>query len=92
LLTPKILGSVPYLLQRKISRRARVITLGVKARFRGKGLESVMLHEALKVSYGLGFTETEASWILEDNVKMRRLLEAFGGTVNKTYRIYERTL
>jgi hypothetical protein len=39
-----------------------------------------------------GFTEAEASWILEDNVKMHRLLEAFGGTVNKTYRIYERTL
>jgi len=34
--------------------------------------------------------ESEASWILEDNVRMCRLLEAIGGRVYKTYRIYQR--
>ena len=34
--------------------------------------------------------ESEASWILEDNVMMCRVLEAIGGRVYKTYRLYER--
>ena len=55
-------------------------------------MESVMLFEGLRVGFGLGFTEAEASWILEDNVMMRRLLETIGGKVYKTYRIYERTV
>lgn len=92
LLTPKLLGFIPYLLGWKFPPRCRVITLGVKERFRGKGLESMMLFEGLRVGFGLGFTEAEASWILEDNVMMCRLLEAIGGKVYKTYRIYERSL
>ena len=34
----------------------------------------------------------EASWILEDNIMMCRVLEAIGGKPYKTYRIYEKTL
>jgi hypothetical protein len=29
------------------------------------------------------------SWILEDNEMMRRGMEAMGGSIYKTYRIYE---
>lgn len=92
LLTPKLLGFIPYLLGWKCPPRSRVLTLGVKDRFRGKGLEAVMLFEGLKVGFNLGFTEAEASWILEDNVMMCRLLETVGGKVYKTYRIYERAI
>ena len=92
LLTPKLLGFIPYLLGWKCPPRSRVLTLGVKEHYRGKGLEAVMLFEGLKVGFGLGFTEAEASWILEDNVMMCRLLETVGGKVYKTYRIYERAV
>jgi RimJ/RimL family protein N-acetyltransferase len=90
LLTPKVLGFIPYLLGWKVLPGTRTIILGVKEKYRTKGLESAMLIEGLKVAFEAGIRESEASWILEDNVRMCRLLEAIGGRPYKTYRIYER--
>ena len=90
LLTPKLLGFLPYVLGWKKLQRTRVVTLGVKEKYRSKGLESAMLIEGLRVGIAAGVTESEASWILEDNMLMRRVLEAIGGRVYKTYRIYEK--
>jgi GNAT superfamily N-acetyltransferase len=90
LLTPKLLGFLPYLFRWKCPPRTRVITLGVKDAYRGKGLESAMLIEGLDFGISVGVRESEASWILEDNVMMCRLLETIGGRVYKTYRLYER--
>ena len=92
LFTPKLLGFIPYLMGWKLPPRTRVLTLGVKDKYRGKGLESALLIEGLKVGIDAGFKESEASWILEDNVMMCRVLESIGGRVYKTYRIYERQL
>lgn len=90
LLTPRVLGFLPYVWGWKCPPRTRVITLGVKEKYRARGLESAMLIEGLKVGMAAGVTESEASWILEDNVAMCRVLEAIGGRVYKTYRLYER--
>jgi GNAT superfamily N-acetyltransferase len=90
LLTPKLLGFLPYLLGWKYPPRCRVITLGVKEKYRNRGLEAVMLTEGFKVGIKAGFKEAEASWILEDNTMMCRLMEVFGGKVYRTYRLYER--
>jgi hypothetical protein len=92
LLTPRLLGFLPYLLGRKYPPRCRVITLGVKASYRNRGLEAVMLTEGFKTGFRIGFKDAESSWILEDNVMMCRLLETFGGKPYKTYRLYEREL
>ncbi len=92
LLTPKLLGFIPYLLGWKCPPRTRVLILGVKNQFRAKGIESAMLIEGLNVGIKLGVRESEASWILEDNVMMCRILEAIGGRVYKRYRIYERII
>jgi ribosomal protein S18 acetylase RimI-like enzyme len=89
-LTPKLLSFLPYLLGRKYPPQCRVITLGVKEKYRNRGLEAVMLTEGFKAGIQAGFKNAEASWILEDNMMMCRLLEVFGGKVYKTYRIYER--
>ncbi len=92
LLTPRLAGFLPYLLGRRCPPICRVVAMGVKERFRNRGLEAVMLVEGFKTGLGLGFREAEASWILEDNLPMRRWIEAFGGTPYKTYRLYERDL
>jgi len=89
LVSPGLFSALPYLLHWRSPPQARVITLGVKPSHRGRGLESVMLYEGLQVGYRLGLRAAEASWILEDNVAMRRLLEIFGAEVYKVYRIYE---
>jgi hypothetical protein len=92
LLTPKLFGFLPYVLGWKCPPRTRVLTLGVKDKYRSKGLESVMLIEGLRVGMEAGVRESEASWILEDNLMMCRVLEAIGGRVYKRYRIYERAV
>ena len=92
LLTPKILGLIPYWLGIRRPALARVLTLGVKEEYRGQGVESALLIEALKVGVAKGFREAEASWILEDNLMMRRLLEAVGARQYKTYRLYTKPL
>jgi len=91
-LTPKLLGFLPYLLGWKCPTRCRVLTLGVKEKYRNRGLEAVMLAEGFKTGLKVGFKEAEASWILEDNVAMCRLMEVFGGRVHKRYRIYEKEM
>ena len=92
LLTPKLLGFLPYALGWKCPPRTRVLTLGVKDQYRNKGIESALLIEGLKVGIAAGVRESEASWILEDNVMMCRVLEAIGGRVYKKYRIYEKQI
>ncbi len=89
LLTPKVLGCIPYCFGWKRHTQTRVLILGVKAAYRQKGLESAMLIEGLRVGFKAGVRGAEASWILEDNVMMCRMLEAIGGRVYKKYRIYE---
>jgi hypothetical protein len=92
LLTPKLLGFIPYVLGWKCPPRTRVLTLGVKNQFRAKGIETAMLIEGLNVGIQLGVRESEASWILEDNVMMCRILQAIGGRAYKRYRIYDREI
>jgi len=90
LCTPKLLGFLPYLFGWKYPAWCRTVTLGVKENYRNRGLETVMLTEGFRTGREVGFTDAEASWILEDNVMMCRLMEVFGGKVYKRYRIYER--
>ena len=92
LLTPQVIGFIPYLMGWKRPKRTRVLTLGMKEKYRSKGLESALLIEGLRVGMEAGVTESEASWILEDNVAMCRVLEAIGGKVYKRYRIYDRAV
>ena len=88
--TPKLLGFLPYLLGWKWPPRCRIITLGVKEKYRTRGLAALMLTEGFKTGFRIGFKDAEASWILEDILMMCRLLEAFGGKPYKTYRLFER--
>lgn len=92
LLTPRLWRALPYLLKRKFPKRCRVVTLGTKKTWRGRGLEAVMLSEGFRVGIGVGFTEAEASWVLEDNTMMCRFMDIFGARVYRRYRIYERPL
>lgn len=73
--------------------RVRVITLGVKKKFRGTGVASVFYYETYKQCMKDGLWGGEASWILEDNKEMLSAIETFGGVPPyKTFRIYEKSL
>jgi hypothetical protein len=52
----------------------------------------MLIHALRKPAKRWGIDEVELSWILEDNTRMRNILETIGCSVYKTYRIYEKQL
>jgi GNAT superfamily N-acetyltransferase len=70
----------------------RILTMGVKAEYRKKGIEGLLYLEAFKAAVKKGYQRAEMSWILEDNVLMQRGCELMGGRLYKKYRIYEKKI
>jgi hypothetical protein len=74
----------------------RVPLLGVRRKFgqsrRGQVLVFIMMQAATDAARNLGYRKLEQSWLLEDNLPMRRICEAVGSKVYKTYRIYEKAI
>jgi len=84
-------GIFKVLFHKKYVDRCRVITLGIKAKYRNLGLGPLMYLKSYDVVKQIGYRETEMSWILEDNNDMCKPLFRMGGEVYKKYRIYEKT-
>ena len=75
---------------------ARIPLMGVRRKFaggfRGRVLPFLLIDAAETQARALGYRSAEGSWILEDNLPMRGILEAAGTRIYKTYRLYEKTL
>lgn len=72
--------------------QVRVLTLGVKPEYRRHGLDAMLMLRGYRRALELGYRRSEASWILEDNLPMRRIMERLGWQVYKTYRVYEKPI
>jgi hypothetical protein len=74
---------------------SRVPLMGVCRRYQG-GLGAAlafMLIDAVRAPAAKrGYREVEMSWILEDNMGMRNIIESIGGIAYKRYRIYGKNL
>ena len=74
----------------------RVPLMGVRKAFassaRAKLLPFQMMSAATVEARAMGYEWCEFSWILEDNMPMRRICEARGADLYKTYRIYRKDL
>jgi hypothetical protein len=55
-------------------------------------LDALLILEIIKRSPEKGCWQSELSWILEDNLLMKKALRAINAFVWKVYRIYERKL
>ncbi len=79
---------------RKKPNSYRMPLMGVRQKFHstlvGSSLATLVIDEAHRYHYKRGGKTGELSWILEDNFPVRKLIETFGGTAYKTYRIYEK--
>lgn len=69
--------------------RARVLVLGLLQEYRHTGIDVIMYRDYFRHGVKKGYTWGEFSWLLEDNLAIRKPLEHFGGRPYKTYRIYE---
>ena len=80
----------------KPPKSVRMPLMGLRRKYHGTATGAVLgmavIARVRNYHVGRGTTKGEASWILEDNMPMRRLIEAFGGKPYKTYRIYEKLI
>lgn len=74
----------------------RVPLMGVRRRHHhtrfGPGLAFQVIDAARRAAMEAGMREVELSWILDDNMGMRNIIESIGGRVSKRYRMYEKDL
>lgn len=75
---------------------ARLPLLGLRKDWHGAPLGAALVYailEKLRCDHQRrGVRWGELSWILEDNRRVRGIIESYGATPYKTYRIYEKTL
>ncbi len=87
------LNIIPFLYRFKFKlNRGRMLTLGVKQEFRGKGLELLLIERAIASAKRLGWEWGEMSWTLEDNKLINGTIEALGGELYRRYRLFEKKL
>lgn len=72
--------------------RLRVILLGVRPEWQGRGVDALLYRHIWDNGRAKGFDWAEAGWILEDNHAMINGLTRMGFEAYKTYRIYERPI
>jgi hypothetical protein len=80
----------------KYPKSARIPLMGVRCRYHdslmGAALAFGVMVGVKQPALKRGLKEVELSWILEDNMSMRRIIESTGGKVYKTYRMYSKDL
>ena len=85
-------GFLHFFFGRRYIRHLRVVLLGMLREYRNSGIDILLYHDTFQNAVTRGYRSCEMSWILEDNVLMRRAIERLGATVGKVYRIYEKAL
>lgn len=85
-------GIMKFLFYKNKIKGLRCMIIGVKQKFRKKGMESILLYESSKNAQQAGYIDCEFSWVLEDNIESNRLCEMMGGKIYKKYRAYKKNL
>jgi GNAT superfamily N-acetyltransferase len=85
-------GWLRLLLRLRRVRSARFLLLGVRPEATGAGVAPLLAHHAAEAARGLGIRRAELSLVHGDNRRVRHVIEAFGGKVVKTYRLYEKLI
>jgi hypothetical protein len=74
----------------------RIPLMGVRTKYRQSPAGAVLAVAAIEAVHSYhrsrGAKSSELSWILEDNIAVRRIIESLGAHCYKTYRIYEKLL
>jgi hypothetical protein len=88
------LGILKFLWYRRQIDQGRVIAVCSLPEHRRKLVPLALIYLGMKggIQKGKPYKRAELSWVFEDNMSSRKLIEASGGTIYKTYRIYEKSL
>jgi len=88
------LGILKFLWYRRQIDQGRVIAIASLPEYRRKMVPLALIYLGMQggIKNGKPYKRAELGWVWEDNFPSRKLIEASGGTIYKTYRIYEKTL
>jgi hypothetical protein len=88
------IGILKFLWYRRQIDQGRVIAICSLPEFRRKMVPLGLIHLGLQggIKKGKPYKRAELSWVYEDNMPSRKLIEASGGKIYKTYRMYQRVL
>jgi GNAT superfamily N-acetyltransferase len=88
------LGILKFLWYRRKIDRARTIALGCLPEYRRKMVPLALIYLAREggTKRRKPYKWSELSWVFEDNLPSRKIIEATGAKIYKTYRIYEKKL
>lgn len=88
------LGMLKFLWYRRQIDQARVLALSSLPEYRRKMVPMAMAYRAFLNARQKRrpYRRAELSWVYEDNYPSRRIIEAGGAQIYKTYRIYEKVL
>jgi len=88
------LGMLKFLWYRRQIDQGRVIAICSLPEFRRKMVPLGLIYLGMQggIQKGKPYKRAELSWVYEDNYPSRKLIEASGGKIYKTYRIYEKAL
>jgi hypothetical protein len=89
-----LLGILKFLWYRRQIDRGRVIAICSLPEYRRKMVPIALIYLGMQggIQKGKPYNRAELSWVYEDNFPSRKLIEASGGKIYKTYRIYEKVL
>ena len=83
-------GILKLLWYRRQIDRARTIAICCLPEYRRKMVPLALVYELMEGGKKRGYKRAELSWVWEDNLPSRRITEAAGGVIYKTYRMYEK--
>ncbi|MEB3292821.1 MAG: hypothetical protein VKJ24_06650 [Synechococcales bacterium] len=88
------LGIAKFLWYRRQINQGRVIAIACLPEFRRKLVPLGLIYLGMQGGQlkGKPYQRAELSWVYEDNFPSRKLIEASGGKIYKTYRIYEKAI
>ena len=88
------LGILKFLWYRRQIDQGRVIAICSLPEYRRKMVPLALIYLGMQggIQKGKPYKRAELSWVYEDNYPSRKLIEASGGKIYKTYRIYEKAL
>jgi len=88
------LGIIKFLWYRRQIDQGRVIAICSLPEYRRKMVPLALIYLGMQggIQKGKPYKRAELSWVWEDNSPSRKLIEASGGKLYKTYRIYEKVL
>jgi GNAT superfamily N-acetyltransferase len=72
--------------------RCRIILLGVIKSYHGKGIDAIMYKNIIEQADKIGIHFGDASWIVEDNLKMVKGALMMEGELYKVFRVYDYAL